>query len=1006
MWRAIHRRRGLEVAIKVAIERAHTRMPATVQAFSREVRAVAGLSHPGIVEVLDYGTIPEEVARATDYRVAAGSPYLVMERAAGTLADDIGRLRWPEIEGVLLQVLDALAHAHSRDVIHRDLKPTNVLRFPSGSYKLADFGLAHVLASEQASDIGGTPVYMAPEQWAHQWRDYGPWTDMFAVGCIACVLLRGRPPSGVVLPAIPEVLRDAREHIDLPPGIEPWLASMMRDDFTQRTQRAADATWGLMQLRKTIPERPQVPPQWRRPDPPPATRLLDAGLGLYDLKVLRMAGRQDERDVLWNALIAAAGGQTKVVVLRGRAGVGKTRLAQWITERAHEVGAASTLRAVHSRAAGPRDGLSAMAIRATRCAGLERAGVIARVRKFLPDGSADDHAGLVELLCPRDRGEPAAPLPTAQIRDAGDRFALLEMMIRRMCADRPVVLHIDDSQFSDIAAEFVTYLLHRSAAQPLSLLVVMTVQEGALEAFPDRAATQSTLQGRSEVRTMPIEPLAGDERRQFVQSLLGLRAELADEVEERTAGNPLFAVQLVDDWIRRRLLEAGEDGFKLVSGPKPRLPDALHDLWLRRVRWACRGRPQSDLHSLELAALLGVQVDLIDWQAVCEEAGLPASVEWIDILQRHQLLTAEEGGFAFTHGMLVESLRRASAEAGRLSGHLEHSARALQKAGLKCYDQGQLSRALALDEASLALFREAGNRQREGQLLSNLGMVHHILGHRNRARQHLEAALSVHREIGNLQSQCRTLSNMGNLDLEQGRLGEARSHFGEALTLSREIGDQWTEGKILGNLGNLEGDVGDIDAATRCYERSIEVSRAVDDVGNLGNVLGNLGELYAFQGRLDDAMSHFEQALVLHRQTGLRRFEGMVFGQMGALHMHMGKDDEAWTFLEDALLVHREVGDPRMEGHVLGKQALLLAKRGEVERAADAVAEGERLLREVNDPNVLAILLCDRAEMEHVLGESSVDSLQAAREIAARIGVGSESELGLAVSRIEALLAS
>ena len=105
---------------------------------------------------------------------------------------------------MLLELLDALGHAHARGVVHRDLKPGNVLlhRGPAAAprVKLADFGIAHALGparDEGRADLGdmaGTPAYMPPEQVECRWRDFGPWTDLYALGIMTYQLVLGEPP--------------------------------------------------------------------------------------------------------------------------------------------------------------------------------------------------------------------------------------------------------------------------------------------------------------------------------------------------------------------------------------------------------------------------------------------------------------------------------------------------------------------------------------------------------------------------------------------------------------------------------------------------------------------------------------------------------------------------------------------------------------------------------------------------------------------------------------------
>ena len=118
VWRAVHRDEHVPVAIKV-IGQHWARQPSYRQAFQREVRAIAGLVHPGIVAVHDQGVVGAAAARASGERLAADSPYLVMEyMPRGSLEGLLGALDWPLVRVLLREILEALAHAHARvDVV-------------------------------------------------------------------------------------------------------------------------------------------------------------------------------------------------------------------------------------------------------------------------------------------------------------------------------------------------------------------------------------------------------------------------------------------------------------------------------------------------------------------------------------------------------------------------------------------------------------------------------------------------------------------------------------------------------------------------------------------------------------------------------------------------------------------------------------------------------------------------------------------------------------------------
>jgi serine/threonine-protein kinase len=156
--------------------------------FFAEAQVAAKLQHPGIVVVHDVG-------RDT----ASGTLYIALEYLKGrTLAEltDGGRgLAWMDAVRILASVGRALHHAHGNGIVHRDMKPANVMVLDSGETKIMDFGIAKIEASfhhlTTPGEFLGTPLYMAPEQ--AQGQPVSPRTDVFALGAIGFTLLTGRP---------------------------------------------------------------------------------------------------------------------------------------------------------------------------------------------------------------------------------------------------------------------------------------------------------------------------------------------------------------------------------------------------------------------------------------------------------------------------------------------------------------------------------------------------------------------------------------------------------------------------------------------------------------------------------------------------------------------------------------------------------------------------------------------------------------------------------------------
>ena len=165
--------------------------------FRREAQAAASLNHPNIVAVYDTG---EEAVRSADGSTVS-VPYIVMEYVEGhtvkELISDGTPVPIPEAVEITSGVLSALQYAHASGLVHRDIKPGNVMLTDSGKVKVMDFGIARALADSQATmtqtnAVIGTAQYLSPEQARGETVDER--SDIYSAGCMLYELLTGRPP--------------------------------------------------------------------------------------------------------------------------------------------------------------------------------------------------------------------------------------------------------------------------------------------------------------------------------------------------------------------------------------------------------------------------------------------------------------------------------------------------------------------------------------------------------------------------------------------------------------------------------------------------------------------------------------------------------------------------------------------------------------------------------------------------------------------------------------------
>lgn len=225
---------GREVAVKLLNE-GLAADPNFRARFAREARVAAGLSHPNVVTVFDVGEDD-------------GRPFIVMELVSGrTLEERLrsdGALGASDVLAIARQVCDGLEHAHANGLVHRDLKPGNLIERDDGTVKIADFGIARAVEGTELTEAGtvvGTAAYLAPEQ--AEAGTVTPATDLFALGAVLYELLTGRQPWKVDSLAQLAARRNAPPPelpADTPSGLRTAIERSLLPDPHDRPASAAE----------------------------------------------------------------------------------------------------------------------------------------------------------------------------------------------------------------------------------------------------------------------------------------------------------------------------------------------------------------------------------------------------------------------------------------------------------------------------------------------------------------------------------------------------------------------------------------------------------------------------------------------------------------------------------------------------------------------------------------------------------------------------------------------
>ncbi len=495
--------------------------------FKREFRVVASLRHPNLVELFElvahertYYFTMEHVDGIDPRRWTRLTRDLSQEDDTSTLAPlrpppghGGGATSPPEIDFsrvrlVLAQLAEGLAFLHGRGVIHRDIKPTNVL-VANGTVKLLDFGLAldrQRMQGELAREKGivGTPAYMAPEYLGQQ-HTVSPAMDIYALGVLAYELVTGiSPPKGI----------DVRVRSDVPPDLENMITRMVDANPAHRPTALEVA----MQLAGSMTQ-PRSP---RRVD--------------------RFVGRAQEVQRI-TRVVADPAPRARVIVVRGPSGVGKTALVDEAIGRARIAGVLPELGwrgRCHERELVPYrafdfiiDDLAAELIRAPELAAtIEHAGALGR-----------GFPSLAPALTAATLAEPADDLRVERERALIAMTQLFDLAID----DQSAVMTIDDLQWADDDSIELLALIVARATRPLTIITTWT------DSTPTDGLSAIVEKLGAAVDVITLAPMANLELAEIVASVAPAAA--IEDVRAAIAiadGSPYLA-----ELIARELAETG-----------------------------------------------------------------------------------------------------------------------------------------------------------------------------------------------------------------------------------------------------------------------------------------------------------------------------------------------------------------------------------------------------------------------------------------------------------------
>jgi eukaryotic-like serine/threonine-protein kinase len=915
--------------------------------FKQELILARRITHKNVIRIFDLGE-------------AEGLKFITMEFVEGkdlsSLIREKGRLSFEECADVIFQTCTALDAAHSEGVVHRDLKPQNIMVEKSGRIIVMDFGIARTMEQGGMTQTGaviGTPDYMSPEQVMGEKVDAR--SDLFTLGVIFFQLLVGRLPykadtmQGAMFKRTKEVPQ-APQVVDstVPSLLSDVTAKCLQLDANLRYQSALEIqhdieAWrGGSTKRLDIPVPPPPPapvitPWWKKPAVlvPAAVIVLAGGGALVGSKFLSSSTPKTPKPVAPVASLAIlpfhnASGDAKLDWLG-------SSMAEMLST---DVGQSASVRMVSE----------------------DRVEQVLKDLRITPQSELDP--ATVERVAKQSNVDTVVWGHYAQF---GDRVRI-DATVQDLKRGSSKTLSAEAASEKEIlpAVDGLAGQIRQSLSVSSSLQKELQAQ-----AFKPSTASIAALREYDKGLQQARQGNYSDAAKQFqvalqedagfalaYSKLAQSYAQLGQDDDAEQAAQKAVSLSAALSAQEKYLIQANYDS---ILKDYPKAIDAYQNL--------VNVSPDNTDYLFDLATAYEKTANYDKAKELFGRVAEldPKRIEGLLALGRVKIESGDtQGG--------IEDLTRAQSLAIELGDDAER-AQVLQAMGVAYSAIPRYDEAIKSLQESLDIKKRLNMKKGIAESLDMMASIQDVTGKSDLALKNYNQALSIMRDLGDKQGTGDVLTDLGAFQQEHGKYDDALKFFKESLQIQMDTHNEANQGLVLSNIGNAYLSKGDFDNARTYFTQALEVRQKLKVPGDIADTLHNLAETSLKTGQFDQAAEQYLKALQLRRDAGDQKGAAIESSGMGEMFAYQGRYGAAVSAQADALKglqESKEQGSMATDILLIYGNALSLAGRGE--EAAKYLTDGLNSAREQKSQPQIAAALSYQGDNAYYRGDMTLAS--------------------------------